>query len=292
MAYYICIRRITDPFVLAGSHEPIRSRRETRVSRLKANFGPQPGELDLPPGFEAVTLRELGDAFVHARKIAAEGGAGTLVWVRRLDVVELAVVLEPDEPLSTARRAIYAVLDAAADALAAAAPPETPITLRWPDTVLIDGGILGGARLGWPDRAAEHAVPDWLVAGLVLRNVAPHVRVDTAVGGHPLDEPLVRGASLASAGFERLDGATLVSSFARHLMVQADRWQQDGFEPIGRDFLARLETRKGELRGLDADGGLLVRQMATARDVVRHDLHAALTAGPRWMDPRTQEPWL
>ena len=56
--------------------------------------------LDLPPGYTLVALRELGDAFAHGCEIAAEAGAGTLVWVRRYDLVEFAVVLEPDEPLS------------------------------------------------------------------------------------------------------------------------------------------------------------------------------------------------
>src|SRR4051794_38466280 len=33
--------------------------------------------LDLPPGYTLVALRELGDAFAHARNIAGEAGAGT-----------------------------------------------------------------------------------------------------------------------------------------------------------------------------------------------------------------------
>ena len=33
--------------------------------------------LDLPPPFRLVTLREAGDAFAHARSIAADEGAGS-----------------------------------------------------------------------------------------------------------------------------------------------------------------------------------------------------------------------
>ncbi len=55
--------------------------------------------LDLPPVFRLVTLREAGNAFAHAKSIAAKEGAGTLVWVRRFDLVEFALVIEPDEPL-------------------------------------------------------------------------------------------------------------------------------------------------------------------------------------------------
>ena len=106
--------------------------------------------LDLPPPFRAVALREVGDAFVHATRIAADAGAGTLVHVGRFDLAEFAVVLEPEEPLRTARRALYAGLTALADALAAHAPPEKPISFDWPDAIRVDGGLVGGARLAWP----------------------------------------------------------------------------------------------------------------------------------------------
>src|SRR5580693_574543 len=103
--------------------------------------------LDLPPPFRAVALREVGDAFVHAVQIAADAGAGTLVHVGRFDLAEFAVVLEPDEPLRTARRALYAGLTALADALAVHAPPERPISFDWPDAIRMGGGLVGGARL-------------------------------------------------------------------------------------------------------------------------------------------------
>src|SRR5216683_4829201 len=80
--------------------------------------------LDLPPGYTLVALREYGDAFAHGCDIAEEEGAGTLVWVRRYDLIEFAVVLEPDEPLASARRALFAGMNAATDAIAAHFPTE------------------------------------------------------------------------------------------------------------------------------------------------------------------------
>src|SRR5215475_6030264 len=71
--------------------------------------------LDLPPPFRLVTLREVGDAFAHASHLAAEEGAGTLVYVGRFDLVEFALVLEPDEPLASARCSLYAGLAALGD---------------------------------------------------------------------------------------------------------------------------------------------------------------------------------
>src|SRR6266446_8162770 len=139
----------------------IKMRRE-RDSRIRR---PNALTLDLPPPFRLVMLREVGDAFAHACTHAAEFGAGTLVFVVRFDLVEFAVVLEPDEPLASARRAFYAGMVALGNALAASAPPQKPITIKWPDAVYVDGGLVGGGRLGWPDRADEHVAPDWLVFG-------------------------------------------------------------------------------------------------------------------------------
>src|SRR5919202_1684016 len=122
----------------------------------------------LPPPYACVTLREHGDAFAHARAVAREAGAGTLVRVRRFDVVEFAVVLEPEEPLASARRAFYAGMAALADAVASCSPPEKPLAVAWPDSLRCDGARLGGGRLGWPADCPEEAVPDWLVFGAML----------------------------------------------------------------------------------------------------------------------------
>ena len=100
-------------------------------SRVRA---PYAAEIDLPPPYRLVPLREVGDAFAHAVKIAREEGAGTMVFVGRFDLAEFAVVLEPDEPLRIARRAFYAGCVALADALAAHAPPETSSTMSQCDT--------------------------------------------------------------------------------------------------------------------------------------------------------------
>src|SRR5690348_8783156 len=126
-------------------------------------------ELSLPPPFSLVTLREVGDAFAHARHIASEQGAGTLVYVGRFDLAEFALVLEPEEPLRTARRTFYAGMVALSDALTAFAPPETPMDTIWPDALRVNLGLVGGGRLGWPEEAGEDDVPEWLVFGAMIR---------------------------------------------------------------------------------------------------------------------------
>jgi hypothetical protein len=64
-------------------------------------------QLRLPPPYQALRLREFGDAFAHAITVAPQHGAGTLVYVGRFDLAEFAVVLEPTDPLVQGRAAYF-----------------------------------------------------------------------------------------------------------------------------------------------------------------------------------------
>ena len=227
-----------------------------------------------------VALRELGDAFAHGCEIAAEAGAGTLVWVRRYDLVEFAVVLEPDEPLKSARRAFFAGMNAVADAIAAHCPPEREVSFDWPDTVRFDAGLLGGGRLGWPKDCTEAEVPAWLVFGVLLR---------AADMAHVPEVQAAAGVSLLSEGFELVDTDAIIESFARHLMTAFDRWNERGFEVIARDYLARLPLGKaGERRGIDVNGDLLV-SLPPGGPPERTSLVDALGRA-NWYDPQARGP--
>jgi biotin-(acetyl-CoA carboxylase) ligase len=237
--------------------------------------------LDLPPGYTLVALRELGDAFAHACEIAAEAGAGTLVWVRRYDLVEFAVVLEPDEPLKSARRAFFAGMNAVADAIAAHCPPEREVTFDWPDAVRFDAGLLGGGRLAWPKDCAEDEVPAWLVFGVILR---------AAAMAHVSEVQAASGVSLLSEGFELVDTNAIIESFSRHLMTAFDRWKERGFEAIARDYLERLpKSKAGERRGIDVNGDLLVSLPAGGGVPERSSLVDAL-ASASWYDRQARGP--
>ena len=212
--------------------------------------------LDLPPPFRLVTLREVGDAMAHATAIAAEEGAGTLVHVGRFDLAEFAVVLEPDEPLWKARRAVYAGSAALADALAVHAPPEKPIAFDWPDAIRVDRGLVGGVRLAWPAGADENEPAPWLVFGAMIRTVALG---EDEPGLTPLS------AALEDEGFDGLGSGRLVESFARHLMSAIDAWQEKGFAEIAKNYLTRLAPESGARRSIDENGDLLVKRVTGDR---------------------------
>ncbi|MBH5366785.1 biotin/lipoate--protein ligase family protein [Bradyrhizobium sp. CNPSo 4016] len=235
----------------------------------------------MPPPFTLVRLRESGDAFAHACRIAPESGAGTLVYVGRFDLAEFAVVLEPAEPLRSARRAFYAGMVALTDALRAYAPPSKPITIGWPDAIRIDGGLVGGGRLGWPSEASEDAPPPWLVFGAMIRTVAMN---EDDPGVHPL------ASALDQEGFGEAGAAQITESFARHLMLALDGWRVDGFDSVARDYLTRIPRERQTVQRIDDCGDLLTRRIGTER-IERSDLVRALAA-PSWLDPALGGPRL
>jgi biotin-(acetyl-CoA carboxylase) ligase len=235
-------------------------------------------DIRLPPPFSLVTLREVGDAFAHATRIAGEQGAGTLVYVGRFDLAEFAVVLEPDEPLRTARRAFYAGMAALADAIIAFAPPETPMEIGWPDALRINLGLVGGGRLGWPKKTRDDEVPEWLVFGAMVRTVS----LTDAPGLHPLS------TALEEEGFSDVGSGRLMESFTRNFMVTTDLWQEQGFEAVAKEYLQRLPVERGVRRSIDDNGDLLIRRMAQP-DVERRALLSAL-AQPSWLDRKTGGP--
>jgi biotin-(acetyl-CoA carboxylase) ligase len=245
-------------------------------SVTQAAFAP---ELALPPPYQAVRLREFGDAFAHAVTLAPQRGAGTLVYVGRFDVAEFAVVLEPADPLVRARCVFYAGMGALADAIASAAPPETAIHIKWPDALYVNWGLVGGGRLGWPTLADEGSVPAWLVFGATIRTawtkpVEPGVTPDLTA----LDEE----------GFAEITSKQIVEGFARNFMQALDLWQDSGFASAARPYLDRLAREGGQAYALDDNGDLLLRA-GSGGGAARHAFVPKLAA-PDWLDLTDREP--
>jgi hypothetical protein len=177
----------------------------------------------MPPGLAA--FRVAAAPMDSARLLADARGPGSLFWAADAEQLSAAVVLDPGEPLKLARRAVCAGMVALADALVVAAPPEKPVRIRWPATLLVDGGIAGGGELSWPAGAAEDEAPP-IVFGFTLRLAWPD-------GFHPGETP--GHTALVEEGFEP-DPADLLESFARHLLFHADAFARDGFRAVAAAY--------------------------------------------------------
>ncbi len=236
-------------------------------------------ELVLPPPFSSVRLREVGDAFAHAASIAAERGAGTLVYVGRFDLAEFAVVVEPDEPLMKARRVFYAGMAALAEALVALAQPSTSVTIEWPDSLLVNQGLVGGGRLAWPKKTPEDQVAPWLVFGGMVRTVS-------MTGNEPGLNPFV--TALEEEGFTDTMSTQLVESFARNFMRIGDSWQENGFGAVARSYLERMSREQSIRRDIDENGDLLIRR--TGKVEVSKQKFLPRLGQPAWFDAATRGP--
>jgi len=241
-------------------------------TRLRTNA------LDLPPPFRSVSLREVGDAFAHAVNVAEQEGAGTLVHVGRFDLVEFALILEPEEPLRGARRALYAGLVALGNALALHAPPQRLIAFDWPDAIRVDSGLVGGARLAWPQNAQDSHPPDWLIFAAMIRTVAMG---DEEPGLRPLS------TALEDEGFDDLSSGRLLESFARSFLRVMDTWQDAGFVQIAKEYVARLSP-DGARYDIAENGDLLVYR-PDKPEPQRKSLREAL-GHTSWLDPETGGP--
>ena len=228
--------------------------------------------LTLPPAFSQAEAAPGEDAFAAACRMASAAEAGAFVVTDRDGVIDLAVVLAPDEPLASARRALFAGMLALAEAVGASGPAEMPVAIAWPDTLLYDGVRLGGGRLGWPQDCSEQAAPDWLVFGAML----------IASKAHAGDPGLTPGStSLEEESFGPGAREFILESFARNLMKAFEIWSEDGFEAVAARFLGHMPEPAGRPRRIELNGDCLV-----GPDGERLALAPALKA-VCWRDPET-----
>ncbi len=233
-----------------------------------------------PPLFSPVRLREREDAFARACAEAGEAGAGTIYHVGRFDLIECAVVFEPDEPLAGARRVVLAGMNALAETIAADCPPERTIRFAYPAGIVFDEGLVGGARLAWPEGTEDTDVPEWLVFALMVRTASLQDL------GFVADPALT---TLEESGFRDIDPEGFVARFCRHLMVEIDEWQAEGFRGVANRYLARLPRAETDgVRGIDGNGDLLVHPK-DGGGVVRTALVPPLLAAS-WYDPASGGP--
>lgn len=237
--------------------------------------------LDLPSVYTLVVRAGEG-AFAQACRMAEDCEAGTVVWTPGSDVFEFAVVLAPEEPLISARRAFFIAMSALADAIASVAPPEKRISFEWPDTILFDGARLGGGRLAWPQECREDETPAWLVFSAMLLASRP----GAGDPGLTPDSTSLEDEHCATEGH-----GELIERFARYLLRSFDTVADQGFSAVGDHYLWRLvQSHAGARPRMDENGDLLVNR-ADSTDIERLPFTSSL-ATAAWLDPHTGMPRL
>lgn len=194
-----------------------------------------------PPAFQLVALDGEVDAFARAVGAAPRGiEDGTIFWSGRDDLLDMALVLEPDTAALPALDAVYLLAVAACETLARLVPPEASVACAWPGDLLLDGARVGAVRAVVAPTADPAAPPPWLVLGLRLQL--------TATPGGPVDSTSLTGQGGGEAG-----AAALLAVVSRRLLDWTARRRTDGPASVYAAWNRRC-FRRGEQGVLSLDG--------------------------------------
>lgn len=218
------------------------------VFRLMFPAVTEVSDLLLPPAFEPVAVRT--DPFAAAlESVERDAGTGNFFWADLPSHFDVAVVWTPELPLARMWPARFAPMVAMAEALGALGPPNVRVTFSWPDGIAVNGAAVGGIRTAAPRDATPHAVPDWMVVGLVLR--LNYANEETAPGQAP------EQTALTEEGFDVLS-KDLAESFARNLLYWFHQWTERGPDSVAGHWLTYLNAAGPSSCSLDlATGDLL-----------------------------------
>lgn len=223
----------------------------------------------LPIAYELIALDRTDAAVEEARRRARAGAEeGTLVWAhsqsagterahRHRGNLHAALILRPEQPPETALQLHFAALLALNQALAEVAPPLADLRFQWPDAVLYNESVVGGCHPSWAD--LETPQLDWLV-----------IELEVFIKHHP-PTPALEYTSLYAEGRTEVTAEEILTAFARHFLVWINRWAEEGFAPVRKSWLQRLEglgqplklTLNGKclaptFKNLDEDGRLVI----------------------------------
>ena len=223
--------------------------------------------VDWPSGVRCIRLDSVDSTNEEARRLAAAGDRGP-VWIAAREQTSgrgrrgnrwisqsgnLFATLLLQVPHAQAAQLGFAASLAAADVVSHYAGA-VPVTLKWPNDVLLDGRKVAGILL-------ETIVPDGLAIGVGI-NLAHHPD-DT-------ETPAISLRAATGADIDPDDGlAQLAARFAAWYAA----WQSDGFAGLKPHWLKRAANHSamirarladGEIGGvfedLDHDGALLLRK--------------------------------
>ncbi len=198
-----------------------------------------------------------------AGAMAGELTAGDVIWESDPARVALAVVLQPDVTLSQGAQMLPLAMVALADCIGSLAPPQVGVMFRWPGTVTVNGARVGEVRVLAPG-AEPAAVPDWLVVAIDVRM---QQGADEAEPGASPDR-----TTLAEEGCAELTYLDVMGSFSKHLLTWINIWEDEGFEPVHKSWMERVEeqfqshpqSQSVVVKGMDEDGNLIVGEAGGA----------------------------
>lgn len=206
---------------------------------------------------------DLGPAVVWAKTQTAGRGRRGREWVSKPGNVFMSVLVDPGKPLIEASQLSFAASLAVKRALEDVTeswPEPMPITLKWPNDVLLGGQKVSGILLeGGAAPDGQGGQRDYLIIGI-------GVNLKHAPEGTPFP-----ATSLAANTGEQTPASEVVSRITFHLKALIEAWQTSGFSPLRLEWMASadrfgetIDVQQGDTRiqgtflDVSAEGALLL----------------------------------
>lgn len=211
-----------------------------------------------PPLLSGLPVTGSTDPFDKACAQALLGcDAGLVVYNLGAFNLRAALVLAPEVPLEDAVAMQPLCGVGFQNALGALAPPEVAVHLDWDGGIFVNGAACGRLRMA-ASQTDTVAQPEWIVVGIEIP-LWPETEMPVS--------PEV--TTLYAEGCADVDAPALLESWARHTLVGINRWEDDGVEPLHKEWrtLARnigetiqIQGKSGTFLGVDERFGILLRQ--------------------------------
>ena len=204
----------------------------------------------LPNQFELVQLARVDSVMQEAARRARDGAdEGTFVWAMEQTEgrtrrghpwysppgnLYCSVILRPDYPNDRCGQLAYVAALSAGSALAGLLSPMTGLRYRWPTDLLINDLRAGQILL---DASGADSDPyEWLTVGVMIN-----------IEQHPPNPEPEEFNSVQASGATEVTVVQVLEDFARYFLSWINRWAEDGFEPIGRQWQIRADGIGDEL---------------------------------------------
>lgn len=250
------------------------------------------GSPQLPPHYELIQLARVDSVVQEGMRRARDGAdEGTLVWAAEQDNartrqghrwysppgnLHCALVLRPDYSNTRCGQLAYVAALSAGSALGDHLSPMTGLRYGWPTDLFIND--LRAGRLELASSGPGSDPYEWLVLGVMI-NIALHP---------PNPEP-EEFASVHASGAMDVTVADVLEDFARYFLHWINRWADEGFAPIARQWQIRangigeaieLHVADAKLRGtfveLDEEGRLVLSLPGEGERKISINEHFAL----------------
>ncbi len=204
----------------------------------------------LPPHYELIQLAHVDSVMQEAARRARDAAEeGTLIWAMEQGDARTrrgcrwysppgnlycSLVLRPDFCNTRCGQLAYVAALSAGSALAGLLSPMTGLRYRWPTDFLINDLRAGQILLA---ASGAHSDPyEWLTLGVMIN-----------VEQHPPNPEPEEFNSVHASGAAEVTVTQMLEDFAKYFLTWINRWAEDGFEPIRRQWQMRADHVGEEL---------------------------------------------